>query len=370
MRRHASGSIIVTTVPGGEKLRLTKLPSLFRWLPVVLATAVWPIALAQSNPPTHAGMSVISGDTISDPELKPGQFQFRVSGAPGERFAIQTSTNLTSWTAIATNSVPPVGYYDFFDVQARRLPQHYYRTVFLPAAENLLESFRQDRILVKPKAGITLFSLGQLHASTGAQVLRRYPAIGNLQVLQVPSTASVSDLIGTYKHSALVEYAEPDFQVGALLAPNDFRYTDGSLWGLHNTGQLGGVPGADIHAPDAWDIQNAASTIIVAVIDTVVRYTHEDLADNMWVNPGEIPGNGIDDDRDGFVDDVHGINTIANGGDAMDDHGHGTHVSGTIGALGNNSVGVVGVAWKVQIMACKFLDPAGNGFISDAIRCM
>src|SRR5205807_6013055 len=90
----------------------------------------------------------------------------------------------------------------------------------------------------------------------------------------------------------------------------------------------------------------------------------------MWVNPDEIPGNGIDDDGDGYVDDIHGINTVNNTGDPNDDHGHGTHVSGTIGAVGNNNVGVVGVCWKVQIMACKFLDSSGNGFISDAIRCM
>ncbi|PYK99615.1 MAG: hypothetical protein DME19_08005 [Verrucomicrobia bacterium] len=170
--------------------------------------------------------------------------------------------------------------------------------------------------------------------------------------------------------SGLVEYAEPDYKLEALLTPNDFRYTDGSLWGLHNTGQFGGVPGADIKAPEAWDVRTAAGNIIVAVIDTGVRYTHEDLADNMWVNPGEIPGNGIDDDGDGYVDDVHGINAVNNTGDPNDDHGHGTHVSGTIGALGNNSVGVVGVAWKVQIMACKFLDASGNGFISDAVKCI
>ena len=101
-----------------------------------------------------------------------------------------------------------------------------------------------------------------------------------------------------------------------------------------------------------------------------MRYTHEDLADNMWVNPDEIPGNGLDDDGDGYVDDVHGINVIANTGDPNDDHGHGTHVSGTVGGVGNNSVGVVGVAWKVQIMACKFLDASGSGFISDAVKCI
>src|SRR5213082_2692118 len=90
----------------------------------------------------------------------------------------------------------------------------------------------------------------------------------------------------------------------------------------------------------------------------------------MWVNSGEIPGNGVDDDGDGYVDDVHGINAINNAGDPNDDHGHGTHVSGTIGAVGNNTVGIVGVCWKVQIMACKFLDSTGSGFISDAIKCM
>src|SRR5213082_1174594 len=90
----------------------------------------------------------------------------------------------------------------------------------------------------------------------------------------------------------------------------------------------------------------------------------------MWVNSGEIPGNGVDDDGDGYVDDVHGINAINNAGDPNDDHGHGTHVSGTIGAVGNNTVGIVGVCWKVQIMACKFLDSTGSGFNSDAIKCM
>src|SRR5207249_2596970 len=139
---------------------------------------------------------------------------------------------------------------------------------------------------------------------------------------------------------------------------------------LHVPGVLRGTPGADIHAQDAWDVQNTASNIIVAVIDTGVRYTHEDLADNMWVNPGETGGNGVDDDGDGYVDDVHGINAINNTGDPNDDHGHGSHVSGTIGAVGNNSVGSVGVCWKVQIMACKFIDATGNGVVSDCIKCI
>ena len=197
--------------------------------------------------------------------------------------------------------------------------------------------------------------------------------------LLTPIATDVRVLLGAYQQSGLVEYAEPDFIVQATLEPNDFRYSDGSLWGLHNTGLYGGTPGADIDAPNGWEIQNTAGDIVVAVIDTGVRYTHEDLAANIWVNPGESgPGllgvdksaNGIDDDGNGYIDDVHGINAILGTGIPWDDHGHGTHVSGTIGGVGNNRVGVVGVAWRIQLMACKFLDATGHGSISDAITCI
>jgi subtilisin family serine protease len=320
-----------------------------------------------------ATMSLISFQASVGTLLSAREFRFRVSGAPASTYVVEASSDLTKWTPVLTNFVSGAGYFDFVDSQIGQFPQRFYRTVYLPptvSAESLLENFREDRILVKPRTGITQGVLAGLHQLLGVQVLQTYPGIGNLQVLQVPPTASVSDLIAVYRRSDLVEYVEPDFQVHALLAPDDFRYADGSLWGLNNVGQLGGVSDADIDAPEAWDVQSTAPNIIVAVIDTGVRYTHEDLAANMWVNPGETPGNGIDDDGDGFVDDVHGINTINNSGDPNDDHGHGTHVSGTLGAVGNNSVGVVGIAWNVQLMACKFLDPSGNGFISDAIRCI
>ena len=112
-------------------------------------------------------------------------------------------------------------------------------------------------------------------------------------------------------------------------------------WGLHNTGQTGGTADKDIDAPEAWNITTGSSEIVVAVLDTGIDYTHPDLAANIWTNPGEIAGDGIDDDGNGKIDDVHGYDFV-NGSadrDPLDDHRHGTHVAGTIAAAGNNGIG-------------------------------
>lgn len=240
-------------------------------------------------------------------------------------------------------------------------------------------TYRTDRIIVKPATGVTASQLQSFQASRGHRTIRVFTKSANLWVVQLPKGSNIPNEIAAYLKSGLVSYAEPDYQVHTLLEPNDFRYQDGSLWGLHNTGIYGGTIGADIDARDAWNLQTDASNIIVGVVDTGVRMTHEDLAANLWINPGETgtdaqghdkATNGIDDDGDGYIDDVHGINAILGTGDPTDDHGHGTHMSGTIGAVGNNGVGVVGVCWKVQLMACKFIDASGNGSISDAITCL
>jgi len=212
--------------------------------------------------------------------------------------------------------------------------------------------FNPGRILVKPLAGVDLPALNQ---RLGIQVLDVFPAIGNLEIIRVPSDTTADALISVYQQSGLVQYAEHDYNVQALNDPNDFYYQQGNLWNFKNTGQNGGTPGADIHASVAWNFATNASSAIVAVVDTGVRYTHQDLAANMWVNP---------------ADGSHGINVVAGSNNPWDDYGHGSHVAGIIGAVGGNGVGVVGVCWSAKIMACKFLDANGNGTISGAITCL
>jgi len=206
-----------------------------------------------------------------------------------------------------------------------------------------------------------------------AHVTKEYTIVSGLSLVKLPDNIAVEDALVTLNNTPGILYAEPDYQVKALSAgqtiPNDPRFSD--LWGLNNTGQSGGTPDADIDAPEAWNIATGSSNIIVAVIDTGVDYTHPDLAANMWVNAAEANGiPGVDDDGNGYIDDIHGYDFVNNDGDPMDDHYHGTHCAGTIGAVGNNGQGVAGVCWNVKIMALKFLDSSGSGNTSDAIEAV
>jgi len=198
----------------------------------------------------------------------------------------------------------------------------------------------------------------------------------NKSLVKVRSkTFSTKDLINEYMNDPDVEYVQPNYIYHPYKTPNDPKFN--LLWGQHNTGQSvnghSGIPDADMDAPEAWNNGTGSSSVVVAVIDTGVDYQHEDLAVNMWVNTGEIPGNNIDDDHNGYVDDVHGINSIDGSGDPMDivlQHGgHGTHVAGTIAGVGNNGKGVVGVSWNSKIMALKFLGTGGSQ-TSMAIKCL
>jgi subtilisin family serine protease len=180
--------------------------------------------------------------------------------------------------------------------------------------------------------------------------------------------AAPADVAAWAASAAGVATIEPDSVITSAAVPNDPSF--GQLWGLSNTGQSGGLRDADIDAPEAWDITTGSRSVVVAVIDTGVDHAHRDLAANAWRNPGEVAGDRIDNDGNGFVDDVYGWDFANNDADPMDDQGHGTHVAGTIGAVGNNGSGVVGVSWNVSIMGLKFLGANGSGSTSGAVAAI
>ncbi len=219
------------------------------------------------------------------------------------------------------------------------------------------------QIIVAIRTDATANSAAAVHVKNSAVDLG-----DGLYRVALPNGVTVAQGIAYYDRQVYVRYAQPDYQVSLSKTPNDPSFSQ--QWGLNNSGQSGGTADADIDAPDAWNISTGSGKTIVAVIDTGVDYTHPDLAANIWTNPGEIAGNGIDDDHDGFVDDVHGWDFANNDSNPMDDNGHGTHVAGIIGAVGNNGIGVDGVNWRVQIMALKFLGASGTGSLSNAIRAL
>lgn len=183
---------------------------------------------------------------------------------------------------------------------------------------------------------------------------------------------SVDSAIARFKADPNVQYAEPNYRIRASAIPTD---TDFALqWGLNNTGQtigiLTGAADSDIDAPEAWDIRTDASGIIVAVIDSGVQYLHPDLTPNIWTNSLETDGNLTDDDGNGYIDDTWGWDFTNNDNIPEDDFGHGTHIAGIVGAVGNNGVGVSGVAWGVKLMTLKVMDSTGSGAISDTVEAI
>ncbi|WP_168442180.1 S8 family serine peptidase [Pontiella desulfatans] len=226
--------------------------------------------------------------------------------------------------------------------------------------------YRPGVLLVGYTSGkqITAAAKADLHVAMGTESIKTFSRIP-AEMVKLPVGAKLEKMIEAYTGQPGVAYAEPDYLLNAYDLPDDSRFAE--LWGMHNTGQTGGTPGADIGAAEAWDITTGNTNVIVAVIDTGIDYTHPDLAANMWVNHGEIAGNGVDDDGNGFVDDVHGYDFAYNDSNPMDGGGHGTHCAGTIGAVGGNGVGVAGVNWRVRLMAVKFLNDSGSGYTSDAV---
>jgi subtilisin family serine protease len=227
-----------------------------------------------------------------------------------------------------------------------------------------------DHVLVQFPAGYTQQTIKNW-AESHHFTLRHQLKTGAIYLIatETPSLDSTSLLIDQinrdFPSNEVKVTAEKDYLVFASVTPNDTSYDQ--LWGMNNTGQTGGTNDADIDAPEAWNFSHGSSQTWVAVIDSGVDATHTDLQANIATNSAEIAGNGIDDDHNGFVDDVHGWDFYNDDKDPADDNSHGTHCSGTIGAIGNNGTGVVGVCWQVSILPVKFLGASGSGSTSDAI---
>lgn len=183
-----------------------------------------------------------------------------------------------------------------------------------------------------------------------------YLGFGIYRVTLKPG-ADAAAAAATYSRRRGVAAAEPDARLHVERTPNDPQ-----LPFLTNMETIG--------APAAWAVTTGSRAFPVAVIDTGIDLSHPDLAANIWTNPGEIPGNGIDDDGNGYADDVHGWDFANDDNDPTDDNGHGTHVAGIIGAVGDNGAGVAGVNWAVSLVPVKFIDEFGDGWAGDAIAAL
>lgn len=231
--------------------------------------------------------------------------------------------------------------------------------------------FSSDRLIVKLKPDFYQYDASSLYKQYHVSLKNRFPK-NRVDLLKVSS--KIISLPATKKaleDSGMYEWVSYDYERG--LDTTDTHWD--KLWHLENTGQYtGSVIGADIDADRAWEECTGGGEHVIVILDDGVDYTHPDLQANMWVNPGEIPGNGEDDDNNGYVDDIYGIDTGADDSDPMAFSDHGTHVAGIIGARGNNKNGVSGVVWDTKIMAIQSarLDDDGDVvlFDSDVIEGM
>ncbi len=230
-----------------------------------------------------------------------------------------------------------------------------------------------NELIVGLKSTVSSLAAAPLAKSfAGVSVLKDFNIIPALHV-RITDGSDMAAKMAELRADSRVAYVEPNIALHLLnTTPNDPLFRQ--QWALRNLGTNGpggGVIGADIDAPTAWDISHGKASVVVAVIDSGIDYNNPDLKNNMWKNPGEIAGNGVDDDGNGYVDDVYGYDFGAGDADPMDDVvGHGTHCAGIIGASGNDGAGLCGVNWNVKLMALKIADNAGGLSLSAALAAI
>ena len=247
-----------------------------------------------------------------------------------------------------------------------------------PAIGNADAQFIPNEVLVQFRGGLTDEARANGRAAIGGRYEEtvvieetRQDGLGDLELVALPPGMTVAAAVARLRSHFAVEFAEPNWVYYHQAESNDPYYTDGSLWGMYGPG-TSPTNAFGSQAGTAWAARNTgSSTVYVGIIDEGYMYTHEDLAANAGVNPGEVAGNGVDDDGNGYVDDVYGWdfdgnnNTVFDG--TQDDHG--THVAGTIGAVGGNGKGVAGVCWNVKLLSAKFLGRRG-GTTANAIKAV
>jgi subtilisin family serine protease len=232
-----------------------------------------------------------------------------------------------------------------------------------------IKAYAEGEAIVILKKDLSKSTVSSMLTQKEIKVLKEYTNLGskdNGSYLLISGNTSTESLISELQKDPNVQSVSPNYRRVMSAIPDDTYF--GDLWGLHQSNN-----DVDIDAPEAWDTETGSLDVVVAVFDTGVDYTHEDLSANMWVNSAEANGaRGTDDDGNGYVDDVYGYDVAGNHDgvddpDPMDIMGHGTHVSGTIGARGNNSKGITGVNWEVKIMALKVFRPDMGAYTNDIL---
>ena len=225
------------------------------------------------------------------------------------------------------------------------------------------DQFVPHEILVKFKPGTDETAKAIVRQQLDARLVNVINSI-RVEYWQLPIDTDTIEAVDLLNNMPVIDYAEPNYLYSPQLLPNDPDFN--RSWYLNNTGQeingARGRSGADISAPGAWDMETGNQDMVIAVIDSGVAFDHPDLKDNVWTNKNEIADNGLDDDNNGYVDDIHGwdfVNQDNNPSDYSKDlygNGHGTHVAGIIAASGNNGLGTVGVMWHAKMMPLQIFD--------------